>query len=215
MSLILENNDIVQEENINTVVDETNSSSQVESLDLNKDQAKSDKNISNQSNMSSTPVVSTVFEEKIVNIKRISKTTKGGRVMRFSALVIIGDKKGVVGFGMGKSNEVPDAIKKAIKNANNNLFTIKMNKRGTVYHEVIGKHGASKILLKPAPVGKGIVAGGAARAVVELAGFQDVYTKSLGSNSPINVIRATINGLTKQFSPSEIAKARDKNITEL
>lgn len=215
MSLILENNDIVQEENINTVVDETNSSSQVESLDSNKDQAKSDKNISNQSNMSSTPVVSTVFEEKIVNIKRISKTTKGGRVMRFSALVIIGDKKGVVGFGMGKSNEVPDAIKKAIKNANNNLFTIKMNKRGTVYHEVIGKHGASKILLKPAPVGKGIVAGGAARAVVELAGFQDVYTKSLGSNSPINVIRATINGLTKQFSPSEIAKARDKNITEL
>ena len=215
MSLILENNDIVQEENINTVVDETNSSSQVEALDSNKDQAKSDKNISNQSNMSSTPVVSTVFEEKIVNIKRISKTTKGGRVMRFSALVIIGDKKGVVGFGMGKSNEVPDAIKKAIKNANNNLFTIKMNKRGTVYHEVIGKHGASKILLKPAPVGKGIVAGGAARAVVELAGFQDVYTKSLGSNSPINVIRATINGLTKQFSPSEIAKARDKNITEL
>lgn len=155
------------------------------------------------------------FEEKIVNIKRISKTTKGGRIMRFSALVIIGDRKGVVGFGMGKSNEVPDAIKKAIKNANNNLFTIKMNKRGTVYHEVLGKHGASKILIKPAPSGKGIVAGGTARAVVELAGFQDVYTKSLGSNSPINVIRATINGLTQQFKPSEIAKLRDKNIKEL
>lgn len=160
-----------------------------------------------------TPVVQ--FEEKIVNIKRISKTTKGGRIMRFSALVIIGDRKGVVGFGMGKSNEVPDAIKKAIKNANNNLFTIKMNKRGTVYHEVLGKHGASKILIKPAPSGKGIVAGGTARAVVELAGFQDVYTKSLGSNSPINVIRATINGLTQQFKPSEIAKLRDKNIKEL
>lgn len=155
------------------------------------------------------------FEEKIVNIKRISKTTKGGRIMRFSALVIIGDRKGVVGFGMGKSNEVPDAIKKAIKNANNNLFAIKMNKRGTVYHEVLGKHGASKILIKPAPSGKGIVAGGTARAVVELAGFQDVYTKSLGSNSPINVIRATINGLTQQFKPSEIAKLRDKNIKEL
>lgn len=160
-----------------------------------------------------TPAVQ--FEEKIVNIKRISKTTKGGRIMRFSALVIIGDRKGVVGFGMGKSNEVPDAIKKAIKNANNNLFAIKMNKRGTVYHEVLGKHGASKILIKPAPSGKGIVAGGTARAVVELAGFQDVYTKSLGSNSPINVIRATINGLTQQFKPSEIAKLRDKNIKEL
>lgn len=160
-----------------------------------------------------TPAIQ--FEEKIVNIKRISKTTKGGRIMRFSALVIIGDRKGTVGFGMGKSNEVPDAIKKAIKNANNNLFTIKMNKRGTVYHEVMGKHGASKILIKPAPNGKGIVAGGTARAIVELAGFQDVYTKSLGSNSPINVIRATINGLTQQFKPSEIAKLRDKSIKEL
>lgn len=215
MSFILENTDIVQNENINTVVEESNVSNSTETVELNKDQLKSDKNPTNFSNTNSTPIISTIFEEKIVNIKRISKTTKGGRVMRFSALVIIGDKKGVVGFGMGKSNEVPDAIKKAIKNANNNLFTIKMNKRGTVYHEVIGKHGASKILLKPAPVGKGIVAGGAARAVVELAGFQDVYTKSLGSNSPINVIRATINGLTQQFSPSEIAKARDKNITEL
>lgn len=160
-------------------------------------------------------LVLTNFEEKIVNIKRISKTTKGGRVMRFSALVIIGDKKGVIGFGMGKSNEVPDAIKKAIKNANNNLFTIKMNKKGTVFHEVIGKHGASKILLKPAPIGKGIVAGGAARAVVELAGFQDIYTKSLGSNCPINVIRATINGLMKQFTPLEISKSRDRQMNEL
>lgn len=160
-------------------------------------------------------LVLTNFEEKIVNIKRISKTTKGGRVMRFSALVIIGDKKGVVGFGMGKSNEVPDAIKKAIKNANNNLFTIKMNKKGTVFHEVIGKNGASKILLKPAPIGKGIVAGGAARAVVELAGFQDIYTKSLGSNCPINVIRATINGLMKQFTPLEISKSRDRQMNEL
>lgn len=155
------------------------------------------------------------FEERIVKIKRISKTTKGGRVMRFSALVVIGDRKGVVGFGMGKSNEVPDAIKKAIKNANNNLFTVKMNKKGTVYHEVIGHHGSAKLLLKPAPVGKGIVAGGAARAVVELAGYQDIYTKSLGSNCPINVIRAAIDGLRHQFSPSEIAKARDKNLSDL
>lgn len=202
------------ENNENIVVEEVNNEKESNALDSNneQDQAKTvDKNTTQPA--ATTPTIE--FEEKIVEIKRISKTTKGGRVMRFSALAIIGDKKGIVGFGMGKSNEVPDAIKKAIKNANNNLFTIKMNKRGTVFHEVIGKHGASKVLLKPAPMGKGIVAGGAARAVVELAGFQDIYTKSLGSNTPINLIRATINGLTKQFTPNEIARARDKRITDL
>lgn len=202
------------ENNENIVVEEVNNEQESNALDSNneQDQAKAvDKNTTQPA--ATTPTIE--FEEKIVEIKRISKTTKGGRVMRFSALAIIGDKKGIVGFGMGKSNEVPDAIKKAIKNANNNLFTIKMNKRGTVFHEVVGKHGASKVLLKPAPMGKGIVAGGAARAVVELAGFQDIYTKSLGSNTPINLIRATINGLTKQFTPNEIARARDKRITDL
>lgn len=198
-----QNIDDLNQEKLNSLDEETKKSEE-----LKDQQTKSNSTIEPK-------LVLTNFEEKIVNIKRISKTTKGGRVMRFSALVIIGDKKGVVGFGMGKSNEVPDAIKKAIKNANNNLFTIKMNKKGTVYHEVIGKHGASKILLKPAPIGKGIVAGGAARAVVELAGFQDIYTKSLGSNCPINVIRATINGLAKQFSPLEISKSRDRQINEL
>ena len=202
------------ENNENIVVEEVNNEQESNALDSNneQDQAKTvDKNTTQPA--ATTPTIE--FEEKIVEIKRISKTTKGGRVMRFSALAIIGDKKGIVGFGMGKSNEVPDAIKKAIKNANNNLFTIKMNKRGTVFHEVVGKHGASKVLLKPAPTGKGIVAGGAARAVVELAGFQDIYAKSLGSNTPINLIRATINGLTKQFTPNEIARARDKRITDL
>ncbi len=155
------------------------------------------------------------FEERIIKIKRISKTTKGGRIMRFSALVVIGDKKGTVGFAMAKSNEVPDAIKKAIKKANNNLFKIKMNKKGTVYHEVLGKHGASSVLLKPAKEGKGIVAGDTVRAVVELAGFQDVYTKSLGSTVPVNVIQATIKGLISQFSPKEIARARDKELSDL
>ena len=154
-----QNIDDLNQEKLNSLDEETKKSEE-----LKDQQTKSNSTIEPK-------LVLTNFEEKIVNIKRISKTTKGGRVMRFSALVIIGDKKGVVGFGMGKSNEVPDAIKKAIKNANNNLFTIKMNKKGTVYHEVIGKHGASKILLKPAPIGKGIVAGGAARAVVELAGL--------------------------------------------
>lgn len=155
------------------------------------------------------------FEERIIKVKRISKTTKGGRIMRFSALVVIGDRNGTVGFAMAKSNEVPDAIKKAIKKANNNLFKIKMNKNKTVYHEVLGKHGASSVLLKPAKQGKGIVAGDTIRAVVELAGFHDVYTKSLGSNVPVNVIQATIKGLQSQFSPKEIANNRDKEISEL
>lgn len=208
MNTIIDEEVVINEETITPEQDQNKENTTV----VVKDEA-----ITLEATLDTNPIVTPAveFEEKIVNIKRISKTTKGGRIMRFSALVIIGDRKGLVGFGMGKSNEVPDAIKKAIKNANNNLFTIKMNKRGTVYHEVLGKHGASKILIKPAPSGKGIVAGGAARAVVELAGFQDVYTKSLGSNSPINVIRATINGLTQQFKPSEIAKLRDKNIKEL
>lgn len=155
------------------------------------------------------------FEERIVAIKRISKTTKGGRMMRFSALVVIGNKKGIIGFGMGKSNEVPDAIKKAIKNANNSLINVKINKRGTMFHEVHGKHGASVVMLKPATTGKGIIAGGPVRAVVELAGFQDIYTKSLGSNTAINMIRATVDGLKKQFTPLEIAKLRDKELKDL
>lgn len=155
------------------------------------------------------------FEERVVKIKRISKTTKGGRMMRFSALVVIGDKKGTVGFGMGKSNEVPDAIRKAIKNANNNLIKIKQTKKGSIYHDVNGRHGAAKVMLLPAPEGTGIIAGGPVRAVVELAGFSDIYTKSRGSNSPMNVIRATIDGLLQQFTPQEIARLRDKELKDL
>lgn len=157
----------------------------------------------------------TGFEEKVVQIKRISKTTKGGRHMRFSALVVIGNKNGQVGFGMGKSIEVPDAIRKALKNANNNIHQVKMNKNGTVFHENIGKHGASRVLVKPAPKGTGIIAGGPVRAVVELAGYNDIYTKSLGSSTPINVIRGTVKALSEQYTPSEIASLRDKNISEL
>jgi small subunit ribosomal protein S5 len=150
------------------------------------------------------------FEEKVVQVKRISKTTKGGRSMRFSVLVVIGNKKGQIGFGMGKSIEVPDAIQKAIKNAASNIFDVKITKNGTLFHENIGKHGAGKVLIKPAPRGTGIIAGGAVRAVVELAGYHDIYTKSQGSNTPINVIRATINGLTSQLTPSDVQKLRSK-----
>lgn len=180
--------------------------------DLKKEKANKDKKEAAKNKDSISP---SDFEERIVAIKRISKTTKGGRMMRFSALVVIGNKKGTIGFGMGKSNEVPDAIKKAIKNANNNLVNVKINKRGTIFHEVEGKHGASTVLLKPATTGKGIVAGGPVRAVVELAGYQDIYTKSLGSNTSINMIRATVDGLKKQFTPQEIAKLRDKELKDL
>ncbi|MBQ0045541.1 MAG: 30S ribosomal protein S5 [Mycoplasma sp.] len=155
------------------------------------------------------------FSEKVVAIKRISKTTKGGRNMRFSVLVVIGDKKGTVGFGMGKSAEIPNAMKKANKNARNNIAKVTMNKKGTLYHEVIGKSCAAKVLLKPAPEGTGIVAGGAIRAVIELAGFKDVYTKNLGKNTAVNMIRATINGLKAQKTPSYIAQMRDKKVSEL
>lgn len=152
------------------------------------------------------------FEEKIVQIKRIAKTTKGGRSMRFSALVVIGDKKGTVGFGIGKSVEVPVAIQKAIKNASKNLHKIKMTKRGTIYHEINVKLGATKVLLKPAQRGTGLIAGGALRHVVELAGLHDVYTKSIGSNTPNNVIRATVKGLCEQYTPNEVKALREPNV---
>jgi small subunit ribosomal protein S5 len=155
------------------------------------------------------------FEEKVVGIKRISKTTKGGRHMRFSALVVIGDKSGRVGYGVGKSTEVPNAIKKAIKNARKNIVEIIFNKRGTLYHEILGRHGASRVLLKPAPEGTGIIAGGAVRAVIELVGFKDIYTKNKGSNTALNMVQATIDGLINQRHPSVIAKLRDKDIKSL
>lgn len=155
------------------------------------------------------------FEEKIVAVKKISKTTKGGRNMRFSALAVIGNKKGLVGFGIGKSIEVPVAIKKALKDARNNMFKIKMNKKNTVYHEVIGKHGAGKVLVKPAQAGKGIIAGGPIKIVLELAGFKDVYSKNLGRNTALNMVRATVNGLLQQKTPKEFAKLRDKELKDL
>lgn len=155
------------------------------------------------------------FIEKMVDVKPVNKTTKGGRNMRFSVLVVIGDKKGQVGFGMGKSKEIPNAIKKANKNARNNITKVTMNKRGTLYHEVVGKANAAKVLIKPAPEGTGIVAGGAIRAVIELAGFKDVYTKNLGKNTAVNMIRATINGLAAQKTPAFIAEMRDKQVKDL
>lgn len=155
------------------------------------------------------------FKEKVIEIRRISKTTKGGRMMRFSIVAVIGDQKGRVGYGTGKSAEIPDAIKKAIKEARKNLVEVKINKKGTIFHEIIGRHGASKVLLKPAKEGTGVVAGGAIRAVIELAGFTNVYTKNMGAKSSLNMITATIDGLKNIRTPQEIAKLRDIDLKNL
>ena len=169
----------------------------------------------NQRPQQQNKVSFTGYYEKVVGVKKISKTTKGGRHMRFSALVIIGDKNGIVGYGKGKSIEVPVAIRKALKNAKNNLRKVKINKNGTLFHEVIGKQGAGKVLIKPAPIGTGIIAGGPIRVVLELAGYKDVYSKNLGKNTSMNMVLATLNGLSQIRSPKEIAYLRDKNLKDL
>lgn len=155
------------------------------------------------------------FEERVVAINRISKTVKGGRKMRFSALVVVGDGKGFVGFGTGKANEVPDAIKKALEAAKKNLYKIPMVKGGTFPHEIMGEYGAAKVFMKPAPAGAGIIAGGPVRAVLELAGIKNVYSKVYGSRTPINVVRATINGIENMKTVSKMAALRGKDPKEI
>lgn len=154
------------------------------------------------------------LEEKVVAINRVSKTVKGGRIMKFSALVVVGDGNGIVGFGIGKSGEVPDAIRKAIQDAKKNLVKISL-KGTTIPHEIVGKFGAGEVLLKPAAPGTGIIAGGTVRAVVEAAGIRDIRAKSLRSNNPYNAVRATINGLTSVRSAEKIAELRGKTVKEI
>jgi small subunit ribosomal protein S5 len=154
------------------------------------------------------------LKERIVAINRVSKTVKGGRVIKFSALVVVGDGNGKVGFGMGKANEVPDAIRKGIEEAKKNMIKIAL-KGTTIPHEVIGKFGAGRVLLKPAAPGTGVIAGGPVRAVVEAAGIRDIRTKALRSNNPINVVNATMQGLSELRTADQVAAIRGKTVEEI
>ena len=154
------------------------------------------------------------FKEKLVAVNRVSKTVKGGRNMRFSALMVVGDEKGRVGCGMGKATEIPEAIRKGIDAAKKNMHNIPMNGT-TIPHEVVGEFGTGKVKLLPAPEGTGVIAGGPVRAVIEAVGIKDVVTKSIGSNNKINMVKATLEGLKQLRSAEEVARLRGKTVEEI
>ena len=154
------------------------------------------------------------LQEKVVSINRVSKTVKGGRIMKFSALIVVGDGNGVVGYGIGKAAEVPEAIRKGTEDARKNLYRISL-KGTSIPHEVVGASGAARVLMRPAAPGTGVIAGGAVRAVIEAAGIKDIRTKAIRSNNPCNVVRATINGLSQLRTADEVAALRGKSVKEI
>ena len=155
------------------------------------------------------------LEEKVVSIKRVTKVVKGGRNMRFTALVVVGDGNGHVGAGLGKATEIPEAIRKGKEDAAKNLISVALDENDSVTHDYIGKFGGASVLLKKAPEGTGVIAGGPARAVIEMAGIKNIRTKSLGSNNKQNVVQATINGLSQLKTPEAVAKLRGKSVEEI
>ena len=155
------------------------------------------------------------FKDKLVSINRITKVVKGGRRFAFAALVVVGNQNGSIGVGQGKAKQVPDAIKKATETAKNNLFKIPLREGRTLHHDVYGKDGAGKVLLRAAPSGTGIIAGGPIRAACVVAGIKDIVAKSLGSSNPYNIINACLEGLKKQSSPKSVSENRGKKISEI
>ena len=154
------------------------------------------------------------FQEKVVSINRVSKTVKGGRIFKYAALVVVGNGEGLIGVGIGKAGEVPDAIRKGIEDAKKNLIVVSL-KGTTVPHEVLGKFGAGEVLIKPAAPGTGVIAGGPVRAVMEVAGIKDVRTKALRSNNPANVVKATVQGLSQLRNIEQVAATRGKTAAEI
>jgi small subunit ribosomal protein S5 len=155
------------------------------------------------------------LKDRVVSINRVTKVVKGGRTFRFAALVIVGDENGHVGAGLGKAAEIPEAIRKGKEDAKKNMIFIEKTEQDSIYHDIIGHFGASRVMMKPAPEGTGVIAGGSMRAVLELAGVRNIVTKSIGSNNKHNVVSATIEGLKQMKTPSQVAKLRGKSVEEI